>query len=58
MKVANGSWNMVSTRRSPTSEFGQPEPAEQHVERDQQGGVRDHEDGQGEQEQQVLAGET
>ena len=57
MKMANGSWYMVSTRASPTREFCRPEPAEQHVERHQQGRVRHHQDRQCQQEQRVPAGE-
>ena len=56
MNVENGSWNIVSTSATPTSEFCSPSVVEQHVERDQQRGVRDHEDRQREQEQRFLPG--
>ncbi len=58
MNVENGSWNIVSTRATPISEFCSPSVVEQHVQRDQQGRVRHHQDRQREQEQRVLAGEA
>ena len=56
--MANGSWNRVSTRLSPTSELCEADAVEQHVQRDQKGRVRDHQDREREQEQHVLAGEV
>ena len=57
MNVENGSWNIVSTSATPDQRVLQADLVEQHVERDQQGRVRHHQDREREQEQRVLARE-
>ena len=57
MNIENGSWNIVSTSATPTSEFEQPHRVEQHVERDQQRRVRHHQDRERREEEHVLARE-
>ena len=58
MNTENGSWNMISTRLRPISEFCSPMLAEHDVQRDQDRRVGHHQDRERGQEQQVLAGEV